>query len=537
MNFRYKISDLAIPLDHDTPERLRKAVCAAMRVKPTDVAAVRLLRRSVDARKKADVHLTVTAEAETVRALRMPLPPRVAPYTPYRYTVPAVPRLARRPLVVGCGPAGLFAALILAQAGQAPLLIDRGRDVAAREADVRAFWATGVLDPESNVQFGAGGAGAFSDGKLNTGTKDPRIRFVLEAFVRCGAPAQILTDAKPHVGTDRLHIAIAALLDRIRALGGEVRFETCLRDLTIADGRVQAAELAGPGGDAYRETADAVILAIGHSARDTFAWLHGRGVRMAPKAFSVGVRIEHRQDWLNRAQYGRFAGHPALGAADYKLAMHTADGRGVYTFCMCPGGEVVAAASEIGGVVTNGMSAFARDRENANAAVLVGVTPADFGSDDPLAGVAFQRRLERAAFAAGGGAYRAPAQLVGDFLAGVPSVGFGAVAPSYSRGAVPSDLARCLPGVVTAALRDGLRHMDQALRGFANPEAVMTGVETRSSSPVRMLRGETCEAVGIAGLYPCGEGAGYAGGITSAAVDGIRCAERVLGGRQGEGQH
>ena len=469
--------------------------------------------------------------------LRMPLPPRVAPYTPYRYTVPAVPRLVRRPLVVGCGPAGLFAALILAQAGQAPLLIDRGRDVAAREADVRAFWATGVLDPESNVQFGAGGAGAFSDGKLNTGTKDPRIRFVLEAFVRCGAPAQILTDAKPHVGTDRLHIAIAALLDRIRALGGEVRFETCLRDLTIADGRVQAAELAGPGGDAYRETADAVILAIGHSARDTFAWLHGRGVRMAPKAFSVGVRIEHRQDWLNRAQYGRFAGHPALGAADYKLAMHTADGRGVYTFCMCPGGEVVAAASEIGGVVTNGMSAFARDRENANAAVLVGVTPSDFGSDDPLAGVAFQRRLERAAFAAGGGAYRAPAQLVGDFLAGVPSVGFGAVAPSYSRGAVPSDLARCLPGTVTAALRDGLRHMDQALRGFANPEAVMTGVETRSSSPVRMLRGETCEAVGIAGLYPCGEGAGYAGGITSAAVDGIRCAERVLGGRQGEGQH
>lgn len=526
--FQYKIADLPVSLDRDTPEGWRKAVCTVLRIAPEQVEAVRLLRRSVDARKKTNVHLNLTVAAELTRALRTPLPPHVTEYAPYRYTVAPAPRSARRPLVVGCGPAGLFAALILAQAGQAPLLIDRGQDVAAREADVRAFWRTGVLNPDSNVQFGAGGAGAFSDGKLNTGTKDPRIRLVLEELVRCGAPAQILTDAKPHVGTDRLHLAIAALLDRIRALGGEVRFGTCLQNPVIADGRVRGAELMLPGGEVIYEPTDAVVLAIGHSARDTFERLHRRGIYMEPKAFSVGVRIEHRQAWLNGAQYGAFAGHPALGAADYKLAMHTADGRGVYTFCMCPGGEVVAAASEPGGVVTNGMSAFARDLENANSALLVGVGPADFGSDDPLAGVAFQRQLERAAFAAGGGDYRAPAQLVGDFLRGVPSVGFGGVTPSYRRGVTPTDLTRCLPQTVVDALRAGLRQMDRALHGFAAPEAVMTGVETRSSSPVRIVRGDTCEAVGVAGLYPCGEGAGYAGGITSAAVDGIRCAERIL---------
>ena len=526
--FQYKIADLPVSLDRDTPEGWRKAVCAALRIAPDQVEAVRLLRRSVDARKKTNVHLNLTVAAELTRALRTPLPPHVTEYAPYRYTVAPAPRSARRPLVVGCGPAGLFAALILAQAGQEPLLIDRGRDVAAREADVHAFWRTGVLNPDSNVQFGAGGAGAFSDGKLNTGTKDPRIRFVLEELVRCGAPAQILTDAKPHVGTDRLHLAIATLLDRIRALGGTVQFNTCLQNLVIADGRVRGAELMLPSGEEVRESTDAVVLAIGHSARDTFDRLYRRGIRMEPKAFSVGVRIEHRQDWLNRAQYGAFAGHPALGAADYKLAMHTADGRGVYTFCMCPGGEVVAAASEPGGVVTNGMSAFARDLENANSALLVGVGPADFGSDHPLAGVAFQRQLERAAFAAGGGEYLAPAQLVGDFLRDVPSVEFGGVVPSYRRGVTPTDLARCLPQTIVDALRTGLRQMDRSLHGFAAPEAVMTGVETRSSSPVRIVRNEECEAVGVAGLYPCGEGAGYAGGITSAAVDGIRCAERIL---------
>lgn len=526
--FRYKISDLAIPLDRDTPAQLKKAVCAALRLKPDQVPVVRLARRSVDARKKDDVHLTVTAEVELKHPLRTPLPRRVTESVPFRYTVTPQPRFTHRPLVVGCGPAGLFAALILAQAGQAPLLIDRGRDVSEREQDVRRFWETGVLDPDSNVQFGAGGAGAFSDGKLNTGTKDPRIRFVLEELVRCGAPEQILTDAKPHVGTDRLHLAIRELLDRIRRFGGEVRFQTCLHDLTIADDRVQSVMLRNADGTVERLTPGSLVLAIGHSARDTFELLQNRGVYMEPKAFSVGVRIEHRQDWLNRAQYGAFAGHPALGAADYKLAMHTASGRGVYTFCMCPGGTVVAASSEIGGVVTNGMSEFARDGENANSALLVGVTPADFGSDHPLAGIAFQRKLERAAFAAGGGGYRAPAQLVGDFLAGVPSTAFGAVKPSYTRGVVPADLTRCLPPEITAAMRDGLRQMDCALHGFAAPEAVLTGVETRSSSPVRIVRGETYEAHRVAGLYPCGEGAGYAGGITSAAVDGIRCAERIL---------
>ena len=526
--FQYKVAELRIPLDRDTPEQLRKAVCAALHVPPAQVAQVSLFRRSVDARKKNDVHLSVTAVAALNHPLRTPLPPRVSPYAPQPYTVAVRPQRTPRPLVVGCGPAGLFAALVLAMAGQAPLLIDRGRDMAARERDVRQFWRTGVLDPRSNVQFGAGGAGTFSDGKLNTGIKDPRIRFVLEEFVRCGAPAQILTDAKPHVGTDRLHLTIQNLIDRIRALGGEVRFETQLTDLDIAGGRLRSVTLSAANGATETRTPDAVILAIGHSARDTFAQLCTRGVAMEPKAFSVGARIEQLQSRIDRTQYGKFAGHPALGAADYKLAVHTPEGRGVYTFCMCPGGTVVAAASEPGMVVTNGMSAFARDGINANAALLVGVSPADFGSDHPLAGVEYQRALERLAFAAGGGDYRAPAQTVGDFLMGRRSIGFGAVTPSYTRGVVPGDLAQCLPRTIVAAMRSGLAQMSTMLPGFADPEAVLTGVETRSSSPVRILRGAGCESMNAAGLYPCGEGAGYAGGITSAAVDGIRCAEAVL---------
>jgi uncharacterized FAD-dependent dehydrogenase len=525
--FRYRVSDLTIPLDKDTPAQLKKAVCAALRVAPEQVLTVKLAKRSVDARKKQDVRLNVTAEVTVRKPLREPLPKGTSKYTPNPYTVALHPRPLNRPLVVGCGPAGLFAALVLAMAGQCPLLIDRGRAVADREADVRKFWQTGVLDTQSNVQFGAGGAGAFSDGKLNTGIKDPRIRFVLEEFVRCGAPEQILTDAKPHVGTDRLHLTIHNLIEKIRQLGGEVCFETTLTHINTTGGKVNAVTLTHKGINRVIHP-ETVILAVGHSARDTFTHLYEQGISMEAKPFSVGARIEHHQSMIDRAQYGAFAGHKALGAADYKLAVHTPDGRGVYTFCMCPGGTVVAAASEEGMVCTNGMSEFARDKENANAAVLVGISPADFGSDHPLAGMALQRKLERAAFLAGGGGYKAPAQLVGDFLQNRPSVNFGKVAPSYTRGVTPADLGKCLPEAVTSAMRTGLVQMDRSLKGFADPEAVLTGVEARSSSPVRMLRNETGQSVTVQGLYPCGEGAGYAGGITSAAVDGIRCAEFAL---------
>ncbi len=525
--FRYRVSDLTISLDKDTPAQLKKAVCTALRVKEEQVLSVKLAKRSVDARKKNDVRLNVTAEVVLRKTLREPLPRGTSKYTPTPYTVAVHPRPLQRPLVVGCGPAGLFAALVLAMAGQCPLLIDRGCAVADREQDVRKFWATGVLDTQSNVQFGAGGAGAFSDGKLNTGIKDPRIRFVLEEFVRCGAPEQILTDAKPHVGTDRLHLTIHNLIEKIRQLGGEVCFETTLTHMDTTGGKVRAVALTHKGIDRILHPG-AVILAVGHSARDTFTHLYEQGIRMEAKPFSVGARVEHHQSMIDRAQYGAFAGHRALGAADYKLAVHTPDGRGVYTFCMCPGGTVVAAASEEGMVCTNGMSEFARDKENANAAVLVGISPADFGSDHPLAGMALQRKLERAAYLAGGGDYKAPAQLVGDFLQNRPSVNFGKVTPSYTRGVTPTDLSKCLPEPVTAAMRAGLVLMDRSLKGFADPEAVLTGVEARSSSPVRMLRDETGQSVTVQGLYPCGEGAGYAGGITSAAVDGIRCAEFLL---------
>lgn len=525
--FIYRVSDLNIPLDKDSPAQLRKAVCSALRLGDGQIADVKLFKRSVDARKKNDVHLNLTAEVTLRRPLREPLPRGVSRVTPNPYTISVQPRPLRQPLVVGCGPAGLFAALALAMAGQCPLVIDRGRAVTDRERDVQKFWRTGVLDTSSNVQFGAGGAGAFSDGKLNTGIKDPRIRFVLEEFVRCGAPAQILTDAKPHVGTDRLHLTIHNLIEKIRSLGGEVRFETTLTDMDTTGGRINSVTLSHKGVDQVIHP-DAVILAVGHSARDTFTRLHTQGVRMEPKAFSVGARIEHHQSMIDRAQYGNFAGHPALGAADYKLAVHTPDGRGVYTFCMCPGGTVVAAASEEGMVCTNGMSEFARDKENANAALLVGISPADFGSDHPLAGMELQRKLERAAFMAGGGAYKAPAQLVGDFLQNRASVNFGKITPSYTRGVTPSDLNRCLPEPITAAMRTGIVQMDRYLKGFAHAEAVLTGVEARSSSPVRMLRSDDGQSVTVRGLYPCGEGAGYAGGITSAAVDGIRCAEYVL---------
>lgn len=526
-----QITDIKIALGEINDDVLKKAAAKLLRVSPGEIRSIRLTKKSVDARKKDNLHFVCSvecglkgkaAEKQLLSHLRLP---NVSEAVPYVYSVRQIPPPQVRPIVVGSGPAGLFAGLVLAMSGQKPLIIERGGDLESRRAAVENYFGGGRLDPVSNIQFGEGGAGTFSDGKLTTGIKDSRIRFVLEEFVRCGAHEDILYNAKPHIGTDVLAKVLLELRRKIIALGGEYRFFTRLEDIHISSGRLSSITVEC-GGSREELPADCVVLATGHSARDTFEMLCGRGVPMIQKAFAVGARIEHRQQVINAAQYGRFFDRPELGAADYKLAVHLPDGRGVYTFCMCPGGYVVAAASEPDSVVTNGMSLYARDGTNANSALLVGVNPSDLGSDHPLAGVEFQRMIEHAAYAATGSS-RAPAQLVGDFLKGVPSTEFGETMPTYRPGVALGEIGCCLPEFVTESMRNGILLLDKKLRGFASADAILTAPETRSSSPVRILRGENLESPAVAGLFPCGEGAGFAGGIMSAAIDGMKCAEMI----------
>lgn len=524
-----RITNINMPLS-STLDELKSESARRLCIPPDAIERFEIARKSIDARDKGDIHfvygvdLWIADETSILKKSKCKSASIIAPYK----EIPQTKRdFKYAPVVVGSGPAGLFAALTLAEAGARPIILERGDDVETRTSTVKRFWEHGELDSESNVQFGEGGAGTFSDGKLNTGTRDSRQRKVLQSFVDCGAPSEILYLAKPHIGTDHLYHVVKNLRGRILSLGGKVLFRHKLTAIIKSDNKLTGIEYITPDGHTQSMETDHLILAIGHSARDTFEMLQKSGVPMTQKAFSVGVRIEHPQALINRVQYGKFASHPALSSADYKLAVHLENGRSVYTFCICPGGVVVAAASECGGVVTNGMSYYARAGENANSALLVGVTPSDFESDDPLAGVAFQRRLERSAFQLGGSNYRAPAQTVEDFLACRASKTVASVVPSYLPGVTPTDLAALFPAEITESLQSGISRLDRLLHGFAMPDAVMTGVESRSSSPIRIVRGDNLESE-LHGLYPCGEGAGYAGGILSAAVDGIRVAEAIL---------
>ena len=513
----------------EEPETALLARCARLlHTDPAALTGLTVLRRAIDAREGLTFVYTVAVSAPQEAALlRRCRDRRVTAYTPERYALPApVTPPETRPIVVGAGPAGLFAALVLAKCGARPILLERGQCVEQRQQDVARFWCGGPLDTESNVQFGEGGAGAFSDGKLNTGTRDVRHRYIMEQLVSCGAPADILTDALPHVGTDKLHIALQRLRRQLLEAGADIRFGARLDGLTVQDS-VLTAVTVRQGDTLYTLPARQVVLAPGHSARDTFEMLYAAGLAMEQKPFAMGVRIEHRQSAVDAARYRKLAGHPSLPPATYKLSCHLPNGRSAFSFCVCPGGEVVAAASEAGRVVTNGMSEYARDGENINGALLVNVTPADFPDSHPLSGVRLQRQLEDAAYALGGGNYRAPCQRVEDFLAGRPSTGCGAVRPSYRPAVAYTDLHRCLPPFLSETLALALPELGKKLRGYDDPDALLTGVETRSSSPVRLVRDDRYEA-NIRGLYPCGEGAGYAGGILSAAADGMRCAEKLL---------
>ena len=528
-----RLTELRLALDH-TDADLRCAILKRLGIAADELIAFTVFRRGHDARKRAAIVLTYTLDIElrneTAVLARLAGDVHVGPSPDTRYDfvahAPATPPTPR-PVVIGTGPCGLFAGLLLAQMGFRPLILERGKAVRERTQDTWDLWRKGQLNPESNVQFGEGGAGTFSDGKLYSQIKDPawRARKVLTEFVKAGAPSEILYVSKPHIGTFKLVSMVEAMRAEIESLGGKIRFGARVDDVEIQAGQVRGLRLA----DGETIAASHVVLAVGHSARDSFRMLHARGVHIEAKPFSIGVRIEHPQSLIDRARFGKFAGHPLLGAADYKLVHHCDNGRSAYSFCMCPGGTVVAATSEAGRVVTNGMSQYSRNERNANSAIVVGVTPADYPKidTDPLAGIEFQRLWESRAFEAGGGDYRAPAQRVGDFLAGRPSTDLGTVLPSYTPGVHPADLRDCLPDYVVTALRESLRAFGRQIHGFDMDDALLTGVETRTSSPIRVTRGNDFQSINTRGLYPAGEGAGYAGGILSAAVDGIKVAEAV----------
>lgn len=525
-----RINEIKLSLDEEE-ELLAEKAAKVLKINKKYIKSYTIYKKSVDARKKDDVHFTysldviITLDEEQIT--RKCKSNKVSIVKPYVYTLPENKRVSSfRPVVVGFGPAGMFAGLILALSGLKPIILERGKAVEERTKDVDLFWQTGKLNEESNVQFGEGGAGTFSDGKLTTGIKSPFIRKILEELYEAGAPEEILYSSKPHIGTDRLVEVVKNIRKKIEKLGGEVRLECRLEKLIVANGFVHGVTYTHKGEKIDLET-DSVIMAIGHSARDTVEMLYNMGVEIMQKPFSVGARIEHPQSLINKAQYGKFAGHKKLGAADYKLACHGLHERGAYTFCMCPGGTVVNAASEKEGVIVNGMSSLARDGENANSALLVGIEPKDFPSDHPLAGIYYQREIENIAFKLAGSNYKAPAQLVGDFLKGIESKELGNVQPTCPTGVTMTNLDLCLPEKVSATMKSAIVEMDKKLNGFNLYDAVLTAPETRSSSSVRILRDDLLQC-NIRGVYPCGEGAGYAGGIISAAVDGVKCAHAVL---------
>lgn len=526
-----RLTEIRLLLDHP-PEAIAEAAATKLNITPQELISCTVFRRAHDARKKSNVQLVYTLdvevknEAATLKRFARDANVRPTPDMAYRHVAKAPANLVTRPIVIGAGPCGLFAALILAEMGFRPIILERGKVVRERTKDTWRLWRQSQLTTESNVQFGEGGAGTFSDGKLYSQIKDPRYlgRKVLTEFVEAEAPPEILTEAHPHIGTFRLVKMVINMRAKIESLGGEYRFETRVTDLELDEKRQVRGVMLANG---ERIAATHVVLAIGHSSRDTFQMLHDRGVYVEAKPFSVGFRIEHPQSIIDVARFGSFAGNPILGAADYKLVHHAKNGRGVYSFCMCPGGQVVAATSEEGRVVTNGMSQYSRAERNANAGIVVGITPEDYPGG-PLEGIAFQRKWEEAAFAAGGRSYKAPAQRVGDFIAGRPSASLGEVIPSYKPGVTPTDLSSCLPDYAIEAIREALPAFGKQIKGYDMNDAVLTGVETRTSSPIRIKRDDkTFQSLNTQGLFPAGEGAGYAGGILSAGVDGIKVAEAV----------